>query len=102
MKPLGSGDDFIQFDDCGGTAYGDSGNDELIGSGDNRADLHGGSGNDRLEARSGGERLFGERGDDTLIGAQGETFFSCGPGRDTIINFNAAEGDTKTADCENF
>jgi hypothetical protein len=53
-------------------------------------------------ASGGGDKLFGESDDDTLIGAEGATFFSCGTGIDTIIGFNAAEGDTKTADCENF
>lgn len=45
---------------------------------------------------------FGEGDNDTLIGDSGANFFSCGSGIDTITNFNAAEGDTKTADCENF
>lgn len=98
----GSGNDVIQFQDCGGVAYGDSGDDELRGGGDDRVELHGGSGDDNLEASFGGDELFGEGDDDTLVGAQGATFFSCGPGIDTIIDFNAAEGDTKTADCENF
>ena len=70
--------------------------------GDARVELHGGSGNDKLIAAFGGDKLFGESGGDTLIGGQGETFFSCGPGIDTITDFDAAEGDTKTADCENF
>jgi Ca2+-binding RTX toxin-like protein len=65
-------------------------------------ELHGGSGDDKLEAREGGDKLFGEYDDHTLTGGNGATFFSCGPGIDTIIDFNASEGDTKTADCENF
>ncbi len=98
----GDGDDYIEYRDCGGVAYGDAGNDELIGAGDDHTELHGGSGNDRLRAGISGDKLFGDSGDDTLIGVEGPTFFSCGPGIDTIIGFNPAEGDTKTADCENF
>lgn len=46
--------------------------------------------------------LFGDGDNDTLTGRGGADSFSCGPGTDTITDFNAAEGDTKTADCENF
>jgi Ca2+-binding RTX toxin-like protein len=48
------------------------------------------------------DQLFGDRGRDTLTGDEGADSFNCGPGIDTITDFNAAEGDTKTADCENF
>lgn len=95
----GSGDDYIEFTDCGGVAYGDAGNDELRGEADATVELHGGSGDDILFV---GARLFGEDGNDTLTGDDAPNFFSCGPGIDTITNFNPAEGDTKTADCENF
>jgi hypothetical protein len=37
-----------------------------------------------------------------LTGRGGADSFDCGPGKDTITEFDAAEGDTKTADCENF
>jgi hypothetical protein len=37
-----------------------------------------------------------------LTGRGGADSFDCGPGKDTITDFDAAEGDTKTADCENF
>jgi hypothetical protein len=37
-----------------------------------------------------------------LTGNGGADSFSCGSGVDTITDFNSAEGDTKTADCENF
>jgi Ca2+-binding RTX toxin-like protein len=83
-------------------AYGDSGNDELLGADDNTVELHGGSGDDKLKANIGGDKLFGEGDDDTLTSGDGPTFFSCGSGLDTLTDFNPAEGDTKTADCENF
>jgi Ca2+-binding RTX toxin-like protein len=99
----GSGNDFIRFADCGDVAYGDGGNDEIRG-GDSRVELHGGGDNDKLRGSDSGdaEKLFGDDGDDTLTGGAGATFFSCGPGTDTITNFDPAKGDTKTADCENF
>jgi hypothetical protein len=36
-----------------------------------------------------------------LTGGGGADSFSCGPGTDTITDFNEAEGDTRTPDCEN-
>jgi hypothetical protein len=62
-----------------------------------------GSGDDKLTTNIGADKLFGEADDDILTDAGGPTFFSCGSRiDDTIIGFNTAEGDTKTADCENF
>jgi hypothetical protein len=60
-----------------------------------------------LQGSDDGDKLFGDDDDDTLTGddsffGEGADFFSCGAGTDTITDFNAAEGDTKTADCENF
>lgn len=99
----GSGDDFIQFFDCTGVAYGDSGNDELRATPEYEdTELHGGSGDDEVIGESNNDLLFGDRGRDTLTGDEGADSFNCGPGIDTITDFNAAEGDTKTADCENF
>ena len=95
----GSGNDFITFTDCSGVAYGDSGNDELRGQADASVEVHGGTGDDILFA---GDRAFGEGDNDTFTGDSVANFFSCGPGIDIITNFNPAEGDTKTADCENF
>jgi hypothetical protein len=46
--------------------------------------------------------LFGDGNNDILTGDEGPDSFSCGSGRDTITDFNANEGDTKTSDCENF
>jgi Ca2+-binding RTX toxin-like protein len=98
----GSGNDFIQFADCGGIAFGDSGNDELRG-GEQPVELHGGSGNDKLVGGfdNGDDELFGDKGDDTLTGRDGADSFDCGPGTDIITDFNEVEGDTKTENCEN-
>lgn len=98
----GSGNDFIQFFDCNGVAYGDSGNDELRASPEHPGELHGGSGNDKVIGDSNDDQLFGDSHNDILTGGEGADSFSCGSGRDTITDFNAAEGDTKTEDCENF
>jgi Ca2+-binding RTX toxin-like protein len=105
----GPGNDVIEFWDCSGVAYGDSGNDEMRG-GDTPVELHGGDGDDRLQSLEGG-KLFGDDGDDTLRGGEVDTTltggkgadrFICGGGSDAIItDFNAAEGDTKTEGCEN-
>jgi Ca2+-binding RTX toxin-like protein len=46
--------------------------------------------------------VIGGDGDDLLTGGKGANRFVCGGGNDTITDFNPAEGDTKTADCENF
>jgi hypothetical protein len=84
-------------------AYGDGGDDELR-SFEQSVELHGGSGDDALTGADDDEDddLFGDGDDDTLTGRGGADAFSCGPGVDTITDFNAAEGDTRTADCENF
>ena len=97
----GLGNDIIIFADCGGVAYGERGDDEIRG-GDARVELHGGSGDDMVVGSDGGDdHLFGNEDNDRLSGRAGADSFSCGPGADTITDFNAAEGDTKTADCEN-
>jgi Ca2+-binding RTX toxin-like protein len=46
--------------------------------------------------------VIGGDGDDLLTGGEGANRFVCGGGNDTITDFNPAEGDTKTADSENF
>ena len=56
----------------------------------------------KLVGGDGENDLFGDKGDDTLTGGSDADSFSCGPGTDTITDFNEAEGDTKTADCENL
>jgi Ca2+-binding RTX toxin-like protein len=52
--------------------------------------------------RSTAPDVIGGDGDDLLTGGEGANRFVCGGGEDTITDYNEAEGDTKTADCENF
>ena len=52
--------------------------------------------------RSNAPDIIGGDGDDLLTGGEGANRFVCGGGNDTITDFNPAEGDTKTADSENF
>ena len=65
-------------------------------------ELHGGSGSDKVIGDTNDDQLFGDGNSDTLTGNEGADAFFCGSGRDTITDFNADEGDTKTGDCENF
>jgi Ca2+-binding RTX toxin-like protein len=66
--------------------------------------MYGGSGDDELKGGCGDNDLFGGSGDDTLTGGDCSepNHFDCGPGIDTITNFDAGQGDTKTGDCEHF
>ncbi len=52
--------------------------------------------------RSNNPDVIGGDNDDLLTGGQGAQRFVCGGGEDTITDYDEAEGDTKTADCENF
>jgi Ca2+-binding RTX toxin-like protein len=52
--------------------------------------------------RSNSPNIIGGDGDDLLTGGEGANRFVCSGGEDTITDYNEAEGDTKTADCENF
>ena len=39
---------------------------------------------------------------DLLTGGEGAQNFVCGGGEDRITDYDEAEGDSKTADCENL
>ena len=52
--------------------------------------------------RSNTPTVIGGEGNDVLTGGEGANRFICGGGEDTITDYNEAEGDTKSDDCENF
>jgi hypothetical protein len=58
--------------------------------------------NDILDGGSENDVWDDQRNDNTLVGGPGADTFHCGPRADTIKDFNEAEGDTKSLDCENF
>ena len=55
---------------------------------------------DLIAGRAGDDRLFGAEGNDVLEGDKGGDYFNCGDGIDIVLDFNPAEGDIITIDCE--
>ena len=122
------GDDKIDSKGGGDLNFGDaivgdgSGNDK-INSGDgndiNSGDSFSGdgSGNDKIKSGKGNDINIGDtstgivgsgddkinagQGDDILLGNGGADKFQCGSGEDTVTDFNEAEGDKATGNCEN-
>lgn len=47
-------------------------------------------------------RYTAEKGDDFNAGWDGADKINCGSGEDTVFEFNEAEGDKATGNCENF
>ena len=62
--------------------------------------VKGDNNNNNLVGTSEGDRLDGKNGNDVLFGDLGADSFKCGKGVDTIKDFNSAEGDKKSSDCE--
>ena len=58
--------------------------DNLFLGDDTATDVHGGAGDDVIEAGEGDDRLFGRDGEDELRGEDGDDFLSGGAGNDTI------------------
>jgi hypothetical protein len=50
---------------------------------------------------SGDDIIASGEEDDTNTGNGGRDIFVCGDGEDTVTDFNEAEGDIATPDCEN-
>ena len=72
------------------------GGDDIIHGGDGRDFLSGGDGNDQLFGDGDNDFLVGGPGQDTLTGGAGGDrfiFTALGDGRDTILDFDAGQGD---------
>ncbi len=84
------GDDtFVNRTDVKSIAYGNEGNDRLVG-GSAKDKLFGGPGNDTLAGRRGEDELHGDYGDDHLIGGEGDDDLRGWYGDDTLV---AGDGD---------
>jgi len=87
----GLGDDIVYGGDGNNQLFGEDGNDNIIG----------GISDDLLVGGSGNDRLFGNAGDDVLQGGPGADYFDCGDGVDTVVDYNSAQGDVVSVNCEN-
>ena len=86
---IAEGDRFVSIENLAGSKYADN----LRGD-DGRNEIRGREGNDYIAARAGKDRLDGGEGNDTLIGGLGADVFIFKEGRDTIRDFDQAEGDS--------
>jgi hypothetical protein len=86
---------------------GTEGPDAIIGTPvDDLIDSKGGDdineGDTELGDGFGHDVILSGDGDDQSTGNGGRDIFVCGDGEDTITDYNAAEGDIATPDCENI
>ena len=102
------GDDIIEGGDGDDKIFGNAGDDLLQGNiGDDKIDgggrndvLIGGEGDDILSGEEGDDILYGVIGNDIMRGGPGANEFICGEGIDTILDYNPAQGDVISNDCE--
>lgn len=76
-----------------GTVYGDDGADKIYGGAEKNI-FDGGSGNDTLQGGKGGDKLTGGADADTFVFKATPETTVAAKGRDTILDFKAAENDT--------
>jgi Ca2+-binding RTX toxin-like protein len=110
------GNDYIIGGSGNTKLYGGDGNDN-INAGFGSAQMYGGKGDDVLIGESGNnillggpgnDQLYAGTGTDTLIGGSGADSFNCGsqtstggsPSSAVVLDFNPAEGDTKSSNCK--
>jgi Ca2+-binding RTX toxin-like protein len=90
------GNDSIDFPQSGDgvkgvSVSGSAGNDAVFMSVDLPATLHGGDGDDRLEANSNTNQIFGDNGNDTVQGGSGKDLIHGGAGNDLLDGFAGAD-----------
>ena len=101
------GNDYLSGGDSSDAIDSEPGNDELhrddvvdeLISGTQNDILYGTSNNDFPDGGPVDDRLYGDPSNDTLTGGQGD-YHRCGLGVDRITNFNIADGDHESGDCE--
>lgn len=99
----GDGADLLESGDALDVLNGGRGKDRLqSGAGADRLQggpatdlVRGGTGGDFVKGGVGHDLLFGGQGDDRLRGGLGADRFDGGPGVDLLLDFTAAQGDTK-------
>jgi Ca2+-binding RTX toxin-like protein len=102
------GDDIVEGNEGDDKIMGNAGDDVLQGNeGDDKIDgggrndvLIGGDGDDILSGEDGNDILYGVIGNDIMRGGPGANEFVCGDGVDTILDYNPAQGDIISNDCE--
>ncbi|MGH9924661.1 MAG: calcium-binding protein [Nitrososphaeraceae archaeon] len=103
----GSGNDVINSGEgvdvnFGDTLVGDGSGDDIIVSGEGN-DFNFGDADPEFDGTGSGDDIIASGGEDDFnTGNGGRDIFVCGDGEDTVTDFNEAEGDIATADCENF
>jgi len=85
----GKGSDFINLGSAE-SAYGEQGNDVIVGNGGANG-ISGGIGNDTLYGGGGFDFLNGDAGDDILYGSSGGNFLRGGPGNDIVIGGDSSD-----------
>jgi hypothetical protein len=92
MKGLGGLGEQIGSLNFNANAFGfaPNGRERIRTGGRGANDLHGGPGNDSVQALGGPDEINGRGGDDTILGGAGSDAISGGPGRDVLL---ARDGD---------
>ena len=83
--------------------YGGAGKDTLDATPANDPVIEvGDSGDDIIKGSQYADLIYGNADNDSLTGGNGADYFNCGPGTDSITDFDPTEGDVRTADCESY
>jgi Ca2+-binding RTX toxin-like protein len=80
----GAGNDLVNLGAAGWDAFGEQGDDHLIGNSRSNT-LSGGQGNDTLEGNDGNDVMFGDAGDDYMSGGNHNDWMFGGAGVDILL-----------------